>query len=790
VTMGAIRYALGRTVQSADVAIFEAGDFAEFVETALQQGAGATTKDGPYFCAPMRGGKRAKENAEPLGVLALDFDALRSEAELLALMDAARAWQSFGYSTASHDPANNKFKARLLFALDRPATDAEYPRLARAVTGELARRSGLALDADSACMKLEQPIYTPRAGALTWENLERPPITVDKAAARVNGAETAPQGTRDETTDEELRAAFAARAGRVQAAQKLAARYVGRGMAPDDAEAALLALLDASGEPDAQKRARLEREIRHSVATAARKFSDPRAPVEELQVPSDLPPTPPISVYESADQPHDRGTDAQDAASFDPPVDIFSSIAAPAFCAEDVPPIIGNFACGFAEAAGFDTTATIVPAVVAAASMVSDHIRIELSAGSRWYESARLWAVTIGGPASGKTPAQREMLQPVYILHRELFGAWVAATKDMDETERPPRPALYTNDATTEKLADILQGNPRGLLSIFEEFESWLGSHDAYRSGQGSRDRGEWLRLFDGGPHQVDRVRRGSFFVENWSTSIISSTTPGALRKLAKHLPNDGLMPRFICAVVKPRQQRDGSKLLYDLKTARAAYAARLTALHGYETGGTNATVRLSPEAQRAFDAEERRLITLCDATDALSESLAAHVGKHPAMIGRLALTFHAATCAAEPWKSEIPEGTMQLAIGFARKAFRHALAVYGAVLGKARGLDLTRALARSVLAAGLTSFNRRELSHACRAFRGAEPLEQEAGLKALEDCGWIAPAGRERYGHGGRWHVNPAVHERFEAEATSARERRAVVRASLLAGSSAEAGN
>ena len=76
-------------------------------------------------------------------------------------------------------------KARIVFALDRPATAAEYPRVGRAVVAELARRAGAPIEADAACMKLEQPIFTLRKGAAKWR-LDGGLIDVDRAA-RING---------------------------------------------------------------------------------------------------------------------------------------------------------------------------------------------------------------------------------------------------------------------------------------------------------------------------------------------------------------------------------------------------------------------------------------------------------------------------------------------------------------------------------------------------------------------------------------------------------------------------
>lgn len=118
----------------------------------------------------------------------------------------------------------------------------------------------------------------------------------------------------------------------------------------------------------------------------------------------------------------------------------------------------------------------------------------------------------------------------------------------------------------------------------------------------------------------------------------------------------------------------------------------------------------------------------------------------------------------------------MQLAIRFMRRAYQHAYVIYGECLGAGSPMDLARAMARSILADQKESFNRREITHHCKAWRGATEWQRKAALSSLEDLGWIegdvVPQLR-----GGRWLVNPRVHALFASEAEAARERRKQVR-------------
>lgn len=468
------------------------------------------------------------------------------------------------------------------------------------------------------------------------------------------------------------------------------------------------------------------------------------------------------------------------------PLDFLRQAVAPAFDADDVPAELGRFATEWAAAAGFDASGVIVATVGAAAAAISDGLRLEVNRASEYYESARLWILVLGPPGVAKSPSLGAATGPIKEMHREAFADWqrdcASARKLADAKgeppELPPRPALYTADATTEALAETLAANPRGLLFLNEEFESWLGSHDAYRSG-GSRDRGEWLRAFDGGPHQVDRIKRGAFFVPNWGLSILSATTPSALQKLARKLPADGLLQRFLPVLVQPGCKADPRA---DVSMLARDYHNTLARLYGYGPGSGVRIVTMTHEAAELLRDERERLRSLALAVQVYGDGFAGHVAKHAAMLARIALVFHAVTGRDHPAERPLEAGAVRLAARFMHKAFRHAQALYGDLLGQEGAVSLARAVAAVLLADKRIEVTRRELVHSCHAWRKADDDRQrDEAARFLADCGWL----REEHGdyikpHVTRWTVNPAIHERFAQHGEQHRERRRIVLAAI----------
>lgn len=458
------------------------------------------------------------------------------------------------------------------------------------------------------------------------------------------------------------------------------------------------------------------------------------------------------------------------------PANLFRDIIAPQFTPEDVPASIGAPAEAFGRATGFDVSGGMVASTVAAAAVIDDRFRLAVRPSTDWFESARLWAVLIGTPSAGKSPTIKAATNPIKAIHEDLFDKWRQANEGAKEDEREPRPALFTSDATTEALADLLRVNARGVLMLTEEFASWIGGIDAYRDGAGARNRGEWLQLYDGGPHQVDRVKRGSFLVPNWGASVLAACTPAGLRDQVRKLPDDGLIHRFIpCVMGAARAPGD-----VNAREAILEWSCRLRDVFVRTTcEATQARARISSEAQVVFDAEARAIREAIDAMYDLSPALASHLGKHPGMLARVALTFHVIDGRRG---DAIERDTMERASRFMRKVRKHAAAMFLGILSTAPALELARGLARAIVAdaARPTSIGRNWMTQRCRAFRQGQDFERRLAVQALEDAHWLAPIADSRaYGGWGAsdWAINPRVFELFAAEGEAHRVRRRAVR-------------
>jgi hypothetical protein len=473
---------------------------------------------------------------------------------------------------------------------------------------------------------------------------------------------------------------------------------------------------------------------------------------------------------------HAPSAEAPNSADWPAPINIMRAFRVPPFTQDDVPPVLGRYAVAFARSGGFDPSMPVLACVIGAASMIDDGLRVRVPGGTEWYESPRLWGALIGGSAAGKSPCIKAAAKPLTDLHRELVQEW--ERDPAPKEERPPRPALVSNDPTTEALADRLRDNERGILVLNDELEGLLGQHDAYRNKAASKDRGEYLRLYDGGPHQIDRVQRGSFFVPNWGASILTASTPVALRKLARYLPADGLLQRFLVALAVPMRAPDDS---IRVEPEREAYAARLRELYSHKAETGRKFIDMDGEAKDLFCAERDQLRELVQGCESISEALASHVGKHPGMLARVALIFHALSSAEHPASRRITAATMECAIRFMHKAFRHSAGLYLDILGDGSGMDLARAVGRILLADAAAEVQKRDLIHKSRAFRAADDYARAQAMETLEAYGWVLPLkGDYDKLHPTRWAVNPRTHECFKAEADEHRARRETVKRRL----------
>ena len=460
------------------------------------------------------------------------------------------------------------------------------------------------------------------------------------------------------------------------------------------------------------------------------------------------------------------------------PRDVLRRAAPPHYSFDDVPRSIGEFAWYFAEATGYDQSGAIVSGVTAAASVIDDAYRLAVRPESNWTVAARQWAFLCGGPSAGKSPCIRAATDPIKRMHGVLYERWREASEGLHSNERGPVPALYTSDSTIPALSVVLQANPRGVLMLTEEFSSWVGGIDSADRGESAKNRGDWLQLRDGGPHQINRVERGAVYVPNWGVSVLAACTPDGLAKQMKQMPEDGLIQRFVpCILSSPNLDADG-----DARPAMLEWARRLEWAYQMTTVACSTEVVLGAVARGLFEAEVRQIRQLVISTEEFSPAYAAHLGKHPGMLAEVALIFHVfGTDLGRPPAAEVSAEAMEQAIRYMRTARRHAHTLYSSILSSAPAFELARALARSIVASeeAVATVTRDWMTQHCQAFKKAHDRLRREAVQILEDADWLSAQTHVRT-YGG-WPSRYAVHHRvaelFAREGEQRRARRAAVR-------------
>lgn len=196
-----------------------------------------------------------------------------------------------------------------------------------------------------------------------------------------------------------------------------------------------------------------------------------------------------------------------------------------------------------------------------------------------WAEPPVIWAVCIGLPSAGKSPAIDAALQPLRKAERlmreaaeaqrtawaekaELAKLSEATWKDsarsaIRDGKAPPEkplgcdagppphiPRLVVNDGTIERLGAILAQQPRGTLQMRDELAGWLEGMQRY-SGGGS-DRPFWLEAFGGRGFSVERMGREPVTITRLSIGVLGGIQPDRLKSLLFKSDDDGLLARFL----------------------------------------------------------------------------------------------------------------------------------------------------------------------------------------------------------------------------------------------------
>jgi hypothetical protein len=335
-----------------------------------------------------------------------------------------------------------------------------------------------------------------------------------------------------------------------------------------------------------------------------------------------------------------------------------------------------------------------------------------------WYVVPNLWGFIVGRPSMMKSPVISAVLEPLREIEKAAARKFAA---ESDETavartiadlvrkvaEKATRVAIEqddrakaeeharavvraddaaptlarftTSDATVEKLGELLNENPNGLILLRDELAGFFQTFE--RQGH-ENDRAFFLECWNGTqPYTTDRIGRGTVHVPAACVSILGGIQPGPLAALVREMQgtgDDGLLQRFqMMTWPDPPAVFRLVDRYPDLRarTLAAGVLVKFATLRGPIPGaeaGPVPLLRFDDDAQDAFlrwlDQHERRTRLGTD-----HPAVESHLTKYKKLVPALALITHLCDHDGGP----VTRLAVDRAIGWARYLESHARRVY-----------------------------------------------------------------------------------------------------------------
>jgi len=298
-----------------------------------------------------------------------------------------------------------------------------------------------------------------------------------------------------------------------------------------------------------------------------------------------------------------------------------------------------------------------------------------------WCVVPNQWGAIIGRPSAMKSPSMKEALRPIWqfekqaaqqykddqqnykedcvLLELETSTAKSKAKEALKKNNRdaarealrmadnitpPVRHRLIVNDPSVEKLGELLNENPNGLVFVRDELSGWLANlnREEYQS-----DRAFYLECFDGnGRYVYDRIGRGTIEIESCTLSIIGGIQPSKIsllvRDATRGIVDDGLIQRFQLAIWP---DDIGSWQWIDRlpnHEAKVKYDGVFQTLHNLDLMGVDGEprqFRFTCEAQELFIQWMQQIQDIARNPD-IHPVIESHMLKMPQTLAGLALLF------------------------------------------------------------------------------------------------------------------------------------------------------
>lgn len=469
------------------------------------------------------------------------------------------------------------------------------------------------------------------------------------------------------------------------------------------------------------------------------------------------------------------------------------------------PRILATRSKEVASSVGCDPLVPLWSGLAAICGVIDTESRLELMPGFK--VPPILWLMTLGNPADKKSPGSRPMLSPLknieledrpryseellkweareatYASAKKAFLEFSSDPESMLSGEEPPKvpeldnqpvPVKITvSDITSQKLVRQVADRPRGVLCYLDEMNAWVRKMVDKNSGD---DRSAWVVGYEGEPYEMDRVGAGSIHADNMAVSLYGNIQPRVYRENVNNLSMDGLLQRFLPAVLRPKATKMG-KPIPEFMTHASQWESTLKLTFALPAS----TYKLSNEAyeefrkyQEWYECQKQDEILL-NSTDEFMTAF----GKLEGTAGRLALIFHVVE---QPFSNvvsaELMKRVIKLIKNFIIPSLRYTLGEIGGVT--AFETWLTQYI---IQYADADTISMQHIKNAAkRMFKDIHPQMANhtvvTSMASLEEHKWVAridDGTREMYGVG-EWVINPElknVFKKHREEIIKAKQRR-----------------
>jgi len=320
---------------------------------------------------------------------------------------------------------------------------------------------------------------------------------------------------------------------------------------------------------------------------------------------------------------------------------------------------------------------------------------IEARERERLAESVKDHDVDVILAESNMKAIKRRMDQAVKAFDEDEARRLALEIKEIQDAAQPVPRRIITSSTSIEKLCEMLNMHPAGMLMWVDELVGWMRGLDRHDM---AGVRQQYLTLWNGvGRLNIDRIGRGETVVEHPCLSLFGCATPGGLSDYIAAAVrggrgDDGLIQRLQILVWpdSPKEYRLVDR--WPDSSARLALAGVFEDLadidpdgfadrDGFDDRGIP-WVRFDDDGQDAFDEWDLSTQNRIRSGE-LPESFESHLSKYASMVPSIALVLHL----AGGGRGAVDGHATRLAIRWAEYLESHAARLYSVAVAPERRL-------------------------------------------------------------------------------------------------------